>query len=163
MGTFTRSTDSFQTSSDGLDFNGSDTGDTWTISPNIFVTSQTQTGVNSNGATNNTLINNGFIASLGSNQYGVELYNGTEIVINEAGAEIFSAATLAGRAAVFLNGTTGDHLDNLGIITGVRSGVDTAKMLLGLGHSISGLSSVNLQGYSMSRFLTEVDLLTLAR
>src|SRR5258708_6716106 len=109
MGAFSQSIDRFQKNNGGLDFNGSDTGDTWTIQANIFVTSQTGTGVDSNGATDNTLINNGHIVSLGSNKYGVNLYNGTEILINEGGADIFSAGTSSFSAGVHFDGTTGNH------------------------------------------------------
>jgi hypothetical protein len=141
-----QSINSIQTTNDGLDING---GDTWTIDPEIFVTSQTQIGVNNNGSGDSTLINNGFIISLALNQWGVTLYGGSEIVVNEASGEIISAGTSSFSAGVDLRGSNGDHLDNLGYIWGARSGVHYEQTAAG---GIGGFNNGTIFGTSAGIF-----------
>jgi hypothetical protein len=123
MGTvLVQSTDSLQTTADGFDFPSSDTGDTLIIDPNVFVTSQKADGVNSDGATDNTVINQGFIVSLNDFGDGVFLNSGRESLTNAANAEIYSSGQGGFAAAAALNGDVSNNLDNLGAISGARYG-----------------------------------------
>jgi hypothetical protein len=122
MTSHTQSNDLIQTgaAADALDFGAS--GDTWTIATNVFITSQTGNGVNSNGFSNNILINNGYIASLASFGDGVFLSLGTESLTNNKNAEIFCSGQGGFAAAAALNGDVSNNLDNLGTIIGARYG-----------------------------------------
>jgi Ca2+-binding RTX toxin-like protein len=133
MTTHTQNSDLIQTGSftDALDFGAS--GDTWIIGSGVSVTSQTGSGVDSNGFSDNTLMNYGFIVSLGANKYGVNLYHGSELVVNAAGAEIISSGTESFSAAVHLEGPNGDHVDNLGTISAVENGINFDQEAAGIG------------------------------
>jgi Ca2+-binding RTX toxin-like protein len=103
------STDSIQSTADGLDF-GAD-NETYVIEPEIVVLSETSYGVSSNGQVNCTLVNEGFVYG-NSNAFGVGLFGSSDArVINEASGQIFSPVV-----GVLLDATVRDEVDNFGKI-----------------------------------------------
>jgi hypothetical protein len=151
MTTHILSTDLIQAGAhaDALDFGAS--GDTWIISTNVFVTSQTGDGVNSDGFTNNTLINNGYIVSLNDFGDGVFLNLGAESLTNGKTGEIFSSGQGGFAAAVALNGDTSNSLDNLGTITGARYGALFFQAAAGITAVNSGTIYGEVAGIAIER------------